>query len=123
MDTRAQVLNELKAFALTLPAAVEEHPWGETAIKVGKKGFVFFKGWDGDGTWLSVTVKLVASLEQALQMPFAEPAGYGLGKHGWVTARFPTDDTPPILIVQDWIEESYGLIAPKRIAAQRTPSA
>lgn len=118
MDTRAQVLEALKIFALALPSAVEEHPWGETVVKVNRRVFIFFGGWNGDGTWLSVTVKLPNTGEDALQLPFTEPAGYGMGRHGWVTARFPTADAPPIDLVQDWILESYRAIAPKRVIAQ-----
>ena len=32
----------------------------------------------------------------ALDHDFAEPTGYGLGKSGWVTARFGVDEKPPL---------------------------
>ncbi len=33
--------NMLRSYALSLPEAWEDHPWGETAIKVRKKVFLF----------------------------------------------------------------------------------
>src|SRR5439155_26012569 len=78
-DVRAQV----RAFALSLPGASEDHPWGEDVAKVRGKVFVFL------GTASSksprMTVKLVESHGHALSIEGAEPTGYGLGKSGWVT--------------------------------------
>ena len=39
---------DLLAFALALPEAWEDHPWGESVAKVGKKVFVFFGMPDAD---------------------------------------------------------------------------
>jgi len=66
---------------------------------------------------LGVTVKLPESGREALLLPFTEATGYGMGKHGWVTARFGVDETPPIAILAGWIEESYRAIAPKALVA------
>jgi predicted DNA-binding protein (MmcQ/YjbR family) len=42
VDRRQQKAAErLKSFALELPEAWEDHPWGDTVVKVGKKVFVF----------------------------------------------------------------------------------
>jgi predicted DNA-binding protein (MmcQ/YjbR family) len=99
-------------FALGLPGAWEDHPWGETVVKVGKKVFVFLgMGEDGGGC----SVKLRESQDQALAAPGAEPTGYGLGKAGWVTV--PVDGVDED-VLHDWIEESYRLVAPKRLVAQ-----
>ncbi len=48
----------------------------------------------------------------------AEPPGYGLGKAGWVSARFAPDEAPPIELLQEGIDESYRAVAPARLAAQ-----
>ncbi|MGH3072221.1 MAG: MmcQ/YjbR family DNA-binding protein [Gaiellaceae bacterium] len=98
---------ELLAFALSLPGAWEDRPWGETVAKVGKKIFAFV----GPAT---ITVKLDESHEHALSIEGAEPTGYGLGKAGWVTVPVAgiAED-----VLCDWIEESYRIVAPKRLVA------
>ncbi len=96
--------------ALTFPGAWEDHPWGETCAKVNKKIFAFV----GDET---LTLKLVEAHEAAISVRGAQPTGYGMGKAGWVTLPFGAD-APPLEILCDWLEESYRLIAPKKLAAQ-----
>ncbi len=84
--------------------------------KVGKKVFVFL-GRDGESTF-GISVKLPESGEIALQLPFVEPTGYGLGKAGWVSAKFEKGDRPPIDMLCEWIEESYRAVAPKKLVKQ-----
>lgn len=106
------VRRELIAYALALPEAHEDHPWGETVAKVRGKVFVFFGGDESFG----FSVKLPESGAALLSMPFAEPTGYGLGKAGWVSIQW----TPkmPSELLQTWILESYRAVAPKKLAAQ-----
>jgi len=111
-----KVRRQALKFALGLPGAYEDHPWEEDVAKVGKKIFVFL-GIGKDPANLAMTVKLGDSHEQALMVPGAAPTGYGLGRSGWVTIPF-RDTTPPIEVLSDWIEESYRLIAPKRLVAE-----
>ena len=89
-------------------------PWGERVIKVRKKVFVFMGLGDGG---LSLSVKLPESQNIALMLPFAEPTGYGLGKSGWVTARFDPREKPPEDMLCEWVEESYRAVAPKKLVA------
>ena len=104
-------------FALSLPGAYEDHPWEETVAKVGKNVFVFF-GSDQSPGWPGMTVKLRESNQAALGVPGAAPTGYGLGKAGWVSLSFNGDTAPPAGVLEDWIEESYRLVAPKRLIAE-----
>jgi predicted DNA-binding protein (MmcQ/YjbR family) len=104
------------AFALSLPEAYEDHPWGESVAKVGKKVFVFL-GVDENPSTISMTVKLDESREQALMVPGAEPSGYGLGRSGWVTIPFGRT-TPPVQVLTHWVEESYRRVAPKRLVSE-----
>ena len=108
--------SELRDYALGFPGAYEEHPWGESVAKVNKKVFVFLGRGEGDS--VGVSVKLQASHGPALSLPFTEPTGYGLGKAGWVSARFSEGEDVPVGILRSWIAESYRLIAPKKLVAQ-----
>lgn len=101
--------------ALTYPETCEESPWGERVVKVRKKVFVFVGQHDGGFT---VTTKLPLSGSMALQLPFASPCGYGLGKSGWVTARFPKGEDVPLELVEAWLDESYRAVAPKTLVKQ-----
>lgn len=107
----------LRKFALSLPEAVEEHPWGHIAVKVRKKTFVFLGGESGDPGVLSLTVKLPQSAEFALTMKGVERTGYGLGASGWVTARFAPKSKPDLSLLKEWVAQSYRAVAPKKLAA------
>ncbi|HET6148893.1 MAG TPA: MmcQ/YjbR family DNA-binding protein [Polyangia bacterium] len=105
---------ELRAFALGYPEAREEFPWGERVVKVRKKVFVFMGMSDGG---LGLSVKLPRTGPMALLLPFAQPTGYGLGKSGWVSARFSPSETPPVGMLREWIDESYRAVAPRKLVA------
>ena len=105
----------LRKHALKYPETTEEFPWEHRAIKVKGKIFLFLFR---DQNELSLTVKLPDSHRAAVALPFAAPSGYGLGKSGWVTARFTGGDEPPVEMLTDWIDESFRAVAPMRVIAQ-----
>lgn len=107
----------LRRYALSFPDAHEDFPWGERVVKVRKKVFVFMGHSDGR---LSLSVKLPESQTVALMLPFTEPTGYGLGKSGWVSARFDPNARPPEDLLREWIHESYCAVAPKKLVAALT---
>jgi predicted DNA-binding protein (MmcQ/YjbR family) len=111
----ADVRSEIRDFALSLPGAFEDHPWGEDVAKVKGKVFVFL-GMAGSAT-PSMTVKLVESHGHALSIEGAQPTGYGLGKAGWVTVPLGAEGVSRDVLC-DWVEESYRIVAPKRLAAE-----
>ena len=115
--TLASMELQLRDFAMRFPEATEDHPWGHIAVKVKGKAFVFLGGEKGADE-LSITVKLPQSRDLAADLPFAEPSGYGLGKSGWVTARFARAADVPTDLLHAWIQESYRAIAPKKLAAR-----
>ncbi|MEU0207603.1 MmcQ/YjbR family DNA-binding protein [Streptomyces canus] len=110
---------KVREFALGLPGTAEEFPWGETVAKVNKKVFVFLGVRDGSYP-MGVTVKLkdAEAHAHALTSPGAEPAGYGLGKAGWVRVPLAEKGSPAADLLCDWVEESYRAIAPKRLIAE-----
>ena len=47
--------------------------------------------------------------------------GYGLGKSGWVSVKKPKGALPTAMF-QEWIDESYATVAPKRKSIRRVSS-
>ncbi|MFI6736064.1 MmcQ/YjbR family DNA-binding protein [Nonomuraea sp. NPDC050451] len=113
------VREELRAFALGLPEAHEDHPWGETVIKANKKVFLFLGIDEQTEKWDPMfSVKLLSEAHgHALTVEGAAPTGHGLGKAGWVTVPF-LSELPETEVLLDWVEESYRAIAPKRAVKQ-----
>jgi predicted DNA-binding protein (MmcQ/YjbR family) len=110
----AALRSRLLEFALSLPETFEDQPWeDDTVAKVRKKIFVFLGG--PASTWM--TVKLAESHAHALSVEGAKPSAYGLGKSGWVTVPLDADGVD-LLLLRDWIEESYRIVAPKMLVAQ-----
>ena len=107
----------LRAFALKYPGAHEEFPWGERVIKVKGKIFVFLGVGSTSESGLGLSVKLPHSRAEALDWPFTNPTGYNLGKSGWISAKFKPKDDVPLELIEQWIDESYHAVAPKRLAA------
>ena len=112
--TGSKAEQTLREFALSYPETHEEFPWDHRAMKVRKKVFVFL-GTNDTGFFASM--KLPESHPMALEFPFTSPTGYGLGKHGWVSAQFGPKDKIPLDLLKDWIDESYRAVAPKKLIA------
>jgi predicted DNA-binding protein (MmcQ/YjbR family) len=105
--------SKLGEFALGLPEAHEDFPWNERVVKVRGKVFVFL-GRRKEEDEPAMTVKLDESHGHALSVEGARPTGYGLGPSGWVTV--PVVGVP-LATLRDWVEESYRIVAPKRLVA------
>src|SRR6478735_3707559 len=111
---------KLRDFALALPEAHEDMPWGERVVKVKNKVFVFL-GHDADTEHFGLSVKLPSSNKSALRLPFSSPTGYGLGKSGWVSAKLDDKSQASFEMLRDWVKESYCAVAPKGLAEQVQP--
>jgi predicted DNA-binding protein (MmcQ/YjbR family) len=108
------VLLELRKFGLGYPGAHTKSPWpGHLDLAVNDKTFAYLSI---EGDPFSISCKLPQSGEFALQLPFAAPTGYGLGKSGWVTASFEAGEVPPLDMFKAWIDESYRAQAPKKLS-------
>jgi predicted DNA-binding protein (MmcQ/YjbR family) len=115
-NAAAVVVSEVEQFALSLPEAWADSPWGDRVVKVGKKIFVFLSRPDSEPQGL--TVKLPESHDHAMSYEGSILPGYGLGKHGWVTVYVdgvPADERDVLL---DFVEESYRAVATKTLIKQ-----
>ena len=108
----AKTAERLREKALQYPEAYEEAPWGDRVVKVRGKIFLFCGVHDGA---LHLSVKLPQTGGEVLKEPWAKPTPYGLGKSGWVSARFEGD--VPEARIAAWIDESYRALAPKKLVA------
>ena len=78
MPTPAEAaLAQLKRFGLSLPGTEPKSPWlGHDDVAVNNKTFAYLSTQDGH---LAVSLKLPISAREALRLPDAAPAAYGLG--------------------------------------------
>jgi predicted DNA-binding protein (MmcQ/YjbR family) len=128
LSTPARDWDAVRTFALGLPGAVEDFPWGETVVKVPHKPGI--PRWRKDGVygpmflWMgqrdadtpAVSVKLSGSRDEAVAVAHATPTTIsGLGQWGWLTVRLGAVD---VTLVCDWVEESYRNVAPKRFVTE-----
>ena len=109
----------LREFALEMPEAIEDFPWGVPVVKVatGSKWPPVFL-WLGhrDATDPAIYVKLTDSYELAVAVAGAVPATMsGVGRFGRLTISLPVQN-PDLLF--DWVDESYRAVAPKRLIAE-----
>jgi predicted DNA-binding protein (MmcQ/YjbR family) len=100
-----------------LPEAerVDIAEWGDhPTFRVKGKNFVF-----SDQAAHDLSLKLPKEEAEAVVAtdPDASPAGYGLGRHGWIALR--VDDSAGDdrwALIEEWVRTSYTLVAPKRLA-------
>lgn len=109
----------LRDRALKCEGATEHFPWGHTAIKVKGKMFLILSGEKGKGEF-SVTAKLPVSGTRMLDLPYCQPTGYGMGKHGWVSATWQHGERVPMDVIEPWIEESYRAVAEAKGAKKKS---
>ena len=109
------VLKELRAFGLAYPGTHTKSPWpGHLDLAVKDKTFAYLSL---EGEPLGISCKLPKSSAIALMLPFCKPTEYGLGKSGWVSAKFDSDE-PDVEMLKAWIDESYRAQAPKTLVKQ-----
>jgi predicted DNA-binding protein (MmcQ/YjbR family) len=112
MDNMAR----LERIVARLPEAerVDIEAWGgEPTFRVRGKNFVFT-----DQTARGLSVKLPKEEAAAIVAtdPRAEPTGYGLGRHGWVSVEVGDADESRWQEVEEWVHTSYTLRAPTSLA-------
>jgi predicted DNA-binding protein (MmcQ/YjbR family) len=112
-------MDRLEEIVGRLPEAarVDIEAWGgEPTFRVNGKNFVFT---DAEATGISVKLPKEEAAALVATDSRAEPTGYGLGRHGWVSitlsGRLSRDRWRE---VEEWVRTSYTLVAPKRLARQ-----
>lgn len=112
-------MSRLERIVAALPEAqrVDIEEWGgHPTFRVRGKNFVF-----ADPPAEHLSVKLTKAEAEAVVAtdPAASPAGYGLGRHGWVALDVPagTGDERWVQL-EEWVRTSYSLVAPKTLARQ-----
>jgi predicted DNA-binding protein (MmcQ/YjbR family) len=92
-------------------AAWDDHP----TFRVKGKNFVF-----SDQAAQQLSVKLSKDEADAVVAsdPDVDPAGYGLGRHGWIALRLVDPDEDRWRVVEEWVRTSFTLVAPKKLARQ-----
>lgn len=112
----ATMIEQLRAWGLTLPGAHRKSPWPDhDDLAVKDKTFAYLSA---DGKPFAMSCKLPYTGYEALKLPFAEPTGYGLGKSGWVSFSPAEDQIPDLEQLKAWVEESYRAQAPKKLVKE-----
>lgn len=114
----------LRKAALRQPGAEEGIACKGTAIecsafKARGKTFFFLAA-------AVVRLKLRDSLGEATRLASKEPGRYRVGSLGWVAVSLGPEGSPPLILLERWIEESYRVVAGKQPAAMlpvRDPAA
>lgn len=109
------VTSALREYALTFPECNEGSSCVNRAFKARTKNFLFV-GEKDDGT-CKVMLKLGPSLESATKLAEDDPR-IEVGNTGWVTIRFEESNPPDVVELQEWVEESFRLLAPKTLVKQ-----
>jgi predicted DNA-binding protein (MmcQ/YjbR family) len=115
-SNNSAIVEELRAWGLTLPGAHRKSPWPDhDDLAVKDKTFAYLPG---KGKPFSLSCKLPYTGYEALPLPFAEPTGYGLGKSGWVSFNPPERQVPTLEQLKAWVEESYRAQAPRKLVKE-----
>ena len=110
------IVKALRAFGLTYPGAHSKSPWPEhDDLAVNDKTFAYLPA---EGQAFSLSVKLPYTGEVALDLPYAKPTAYGLGKSGWVTFTPSEGEMPSLDQLKEWIDESYRAQAPRKLVKE-----
>ena len=112
-------MDRLEAIVAALPEAerVDIAEWGDhPTFRVRGKNFVF-----SDQAARDLSLKLPKEEAAAVVAtdPLVSPAGYGLGRHGWVALTVDEDaGDERWRQIEEWVRTSYTLVAPKTLARQ-----
>ena len=110
-------MEQLEKIVARLPQAerVDIEAWGgEPTFRVNGKNFIFC---DQEATGISVKLPKPEAEAVVNTEKGAEPTGYGLGRHGWVSITLGKRvSAARWQQVEEWVRTSYTMVAPKKLA-------
>lgn len=110
-------MDRIEKIVAGLPEAVrvDVAEWGDhPTFRVRGKNFIFC---DSAGRELSVKLSREEAEAVVATDPDVHPAGYGLGRHGWIAFHVADDaGAARWREIEEWIRTSYTLVAPRRLA-------
>jgi predicted DNA-binding protein (MmcQ/YjbR family) len=116
-------MDRLERIVAELPEAarVDVAEWGDhPTFRVRTKNFVFS---DPEAGHLSLKLPRDEAAAVVATDPETAPAGYGLGRHGWIALTVPADaGDERWQQFEEWVRTSYALVAPKRLARRVAPA-
>ena len=104
---------KLQRLVASFPETAEVETWDHPTFRVLDKIFASFGEQDKEP---SITVKSTVADQAALTAGPAFFVPKYVGKHGWVGIFVDRVDWP---VVEDLVEQSYGLVAPKSLVDRR----
>lgn len=110
-------MERLERIVADLPEAirVDVEEWGDhPTFRVRGKNFVFA---DASAQDLSLKLPVAEAAAVVATDDLVSPAGYGLGRHGWVALTVPVGaDDARWEQIEEGVRTSYSLVAPKTLA-------
>jgi predicted DNA-binding protein (MmcQ/YjbR family) len=121
LTIRPQRLSRLRRICLSFPEAAEKEAWGDPTWRIRDRIFAMQKG-NYEGGRPSLWLKGAEGAQSVLVG--SDPARYFIppyvGHKGWVGIYL--DGRVDWALLRDLVEESYRLIAPKRLASEPSTS-
>ena len=115
----ASNMSRLEKIVARLPEAarVDIEAWGgEPSFRVRGKNFIFTSA---DATTITVKLPQEEAAAVVATDTNAEPTGYGLGRHSWVSISIGNNARADRWReIEEWVLTSYSLVAPKKLVKQ-----
>lgn len=113
-----QMLDEVRRICLALPEASERETWGHPTFRVRDKIFATYGQVDDADGFLSTMTMKAAEGEQESLLAEGHPFFYPnyVGSKGWI--GLVLDSETDWTEITELVEDSFRLIAPKRVSAR-----
>lgn len=101
-------LEDWRGFFLSMPAAIEDMPFGPEVLVYKVAGKMFgLLAWQGEPLSMNLKCEPNLAIDLRAQYPAVTP-GYHMNKKHWNTITL--DDTVSNDMIKDWLRASYDLV-------------